>query len=139
MVESPNLTYNDLVSAATDQKCTMKAVAEAEEKKRKRIMPGSTGSGGFGSAQGSCVNLSSSSIGAINRSTNSGSFNHICSSSSTVLLLHCRTKLQSGHHSRLPQTAFRAPTMERWGILLTNAAIPNKEIHHNVVNQQRGL
>jgi hypothetical protein len=42
---SPNLCYNDLVSAAIDQERLMKAVAEADEKKRKMMMPGSTDSG----------------------------------------------------------------------------------------------
>jgi hypothetical protein len=42
MVQSPNLSYNDLASAAIDHKRTMKAVVEAKEKKRKRIMPRSS-------------------------------------------------------------------------------------------------
>jgi hypothetical protein len=36
LVQSPNLSYNELESAATDQERTMKVVAEAEEKKRNR-------------------------------------------------------------------------------------------------------
>jgi hypothetical protein len=39
------LSYNELESAAIDQKRMMKVVAEVNEKKRKRMMPGSTGSG----------------------------------------------------------------------------------------------
>jgi hypothetical protein len=50
LVQSPNLSCNELVSAAIDQESTMKAIAEAEEKKRKRIMLGSSGTGGFGNA-----------------------------------------------------------------------------------------
>jgi hypothetical protein len=50
LVQSPNLSYNDLASAAIDQERTMKAVAEAEEKKRKRTMPGSSDIGGSGGA-----------------------------------------------------------------------------------------
>jgi hypothetical protein len=46
LVQSPNLSYNDLGSAAIDQDRMMKAVAEAKEKKRKRMMPGSSVSGG---------------------------------------------------------------------------------------------
>jgi hypothetical protein len=38
-----SLSYNELVSATIDQERLMKAVAEADEKKR--IKPGSTGSG----------------------------------------------------------------------------------------------
>jgi hypothetical protein len=36
------LPYNELASAAIDQERMMKAVAEADEEKRKRMMPGST-------------------------------------------------------------------------------------------------
>jgi hypothetical protein len=46
----PNLSYNELVSAAIDQERTMKAVAEAEENKRKRMIPGSSASGGSSGA-----------------------------------------------------------------------------------------
>jgi hypothetical protein len=42
---SPNLSNNELASAAIDQERLMKAVAEADEKKRKKMMPGSAGSG----------------------------------------------------------------------------------------------
>jgi hypothetical protein len=42
LVQSPNLSYNELASATVDQERTMKAVAEAEEKKRKRMLPGSS-------------------------------------------------------------------------------------------------
>jgi hypothetical protein len=50
LVLTPNLSYNDLVSAAIDQERTMKAVAKAEEKKKKRMMPGSSVSGGSSGA-----------------------------------------------------------------------------------------
>jgi hypothetical protein len=42
---SPNLSYNELLSAAIDPKRLLKAIAEADEKKRKKMMPRSTGSG----------------------------------------------------------------------------------------------
>jgi hypothetical protein len=45
LVHLSNLSYNELASVATDQEKMMKAVAEADEKKRKKMMPGSTGSG----------------------------------------------------------------------------------------------
>jgi hypothetical protein len=45
LVHLSSLSYNELPSAAIDQERMMNAVAEADEKKRKRIMPGSTGSG----------------------------------------------------------------------------------------------
>jgi hypothetical protein len=39
------LSYNELASAAIDQERMMKAIAEADDKKRKRMMPRSTDSG----------------------------------------------------------------------------------------------
>jgi hypothetical protein len=44
-VHLSSLLYNKLASAAIDQERMMKAVAEADEKKRKRMMPDSAGSG----------------------------------------------------------------------------------------------
>jgi hypothetical protein len=45
LVHLSSLSYNELASAAIDQERMMKAIAEAVEKKRKRLMPGSAGSG----------------------------------------------------------------------------------------------
>jgi hypothetical protein len=45
-----NLSYNELASATIDKEESMKACAEAEEKKRKRIMPGSSRNGGSSGA-----------------------------------------------------------------------------------------
>jgi hypothetical protein len=45
LVHLSSLSYNELVSAAFDQERMMKAIAEADEKKRKRMMPRSAGSG----------------------------------------------------------------------------------------------
>jgi hypothetical protein len=42
------MSYNDFASAAINQERTMKAVAEAEENKRKRIMLAFSRSGGSG-------------------------------------------------------------------------------------------
>jgi hypothetical protein len=50
MIQSPNLSYNDLASVTIDQEGMMKAYAETKEKKRKRIMPGSFRSGGSSGA-----------------------------------------------------------------------------------------
>jgi hypothetical protein len=44
--QSPNLTYNVLAGATIDQERLMKAIAEVSEKKRKRMMPGCSSSGG---------------------------------------------------------------------------------------------
>jgi hypothetical protein len=46
----PHLTYNELASTVIDSEGSMKACAETEEKKRKRIMPGSSRSGGYSGA-----------------------------------------------------------------------------------------
>jgi hypothetical protein len=43
---SPNLSYNELVSDAIDQERLMKVIAEADLKKRKRMMHASSASGG---------------------------------------------------------------------------------------------
>jgi hypothetical protein len=40
------MSYNDMASAAIDQQRTMNVVAKVKEKKRKRIMPESSRSGG---------------------------------------------------------------------------------------------
>jgi hypothetical protein len=45
LVHLSSLSYNELASAAINQERMMKAVAEVDEKKRKRMMPGSAGSG----------------------------------------------------------------------------------------------
>jgi hypothetical protein len=47
---SPNLSYNELVSAAIDQERLMKVVAEVDEKKRKIMMSASSASGGSSGA-----------------------------------------------------------------------------------------
>jgi hypothetical protein len=43
---SPNLSYNELASAAIDQERLIKAIAKADEKKRKMMMSVSSASGG---------------------------------------------------------------------------------------------
>jgi hypothetical protein len=50
LAQFSNLSYNELVSAAIDQEKVMNAVAEADENKRKRMMPGCPGSGGSSGA-----------------------------------------------------------------------------------------
>jgi hypothetical protein len=45
LVHLSSLSYNELASAAIDQEWMMKAVVEADEKKWKKMMPGSVGSG----------------------------------------------------------------------------------------------
>jgi hypothetical protein len=46
----PNVSYNEFVSAAIDQERLMKAIAEAVEMKRKRMMHASSPSGGSSGA-----------------------------------------------------------------------------------------
>jgi hypothetical protein len=45
LIQFASLSYNELVTTAIDQERVMKAVAEVDEKKRKKMMPGSAGSG----------------------------------------------------------------------------------------------
>jgi hypothetical protein len=44
LVHLSSLSYNELASAAIDQERMMKAIADVDEKKRKWMMSGSTGS-----------------------------------------------------------------------------------------------
>jgi hypothetical protein len=48
--QQSNLSYNDLVSAAIDQERLTMAVVVADEKKRNKMMPASTGSGSLSGA-----------------------------------------------------------------------------------------
>jgi hypothetical protein len=50
VVHLSSLSYNELASAAIDQEGMMKAVAEDDENKRKKTMPGSIGSGSYSGA-----------------------------------------------------------------------------------------
>jgi hypothetical protein len=50
LIHLSSLSYNELASAAIDQERMMKAVAEADEKKKKRLMPGSASSGSYSGA-----------------------------------------------------------------------------------------
>jgi hypothetical protein len=45
LVHLSSLSYNELESVAIDQERMTKAIAEADEKRRKKMMPGSAGSG----------------------------------------------------------------------------------------------
>jgi hypothetical protein len=45
LMQFTSLSYNELASAAIDQERMMKVIAEADEKKRKRMMSGSVGNG----------------------------------------------------------------------------------------------
>jgi hypothetical protein len=45
LIHFTSLLYNELASAAIDQERVMKEVAKVDEKKRKKMMPGSAGSG----------------------------------------------------------------------------------------------
>jgi hypothetical protein len=45
LIEFAGLSYNELASVAIDQERMMKVVAEVDEKKRKKMMPGSADSG----------------------------------------------------------------------------------------------
>jgi hypothetical protein len=49
-----SLSYNELVSATIHQERLMKVIAEADKKKRKRMLPGSSVSGGSSGAPPKC-------------------------------------------------------------------------------------
>jgi hypothetical protein len=118
----------------------MKAVAEADEKKRKRMIPRSTGSGSSSGAPPkyrmvytppgvSCVDHSSSRIWAI--IDNSSNNNHSSNSSSTPLL-HRHSRLPLGRHSSSPLATFYASTAGRWATLLENVTSPSKATRHEL-------
>jgi hypothetical protein len=132
-VHLSNLSYNKLASAATDQERMMKDVAEVDEKKRKKMMPGSAGSDNSSGAPPkyrmvytppgvSCIDHNNSRIGAVALNSNHGNFSDNShnssgnSNSSTVLLPHHYSRLRSGRHSRLPTTATRASSAGSWDI-----------------------
>jgi hypothetical protein len=93
----PNLSYNELASAAIDKEGSMNAYTKAEEKKRKKVMSGSSRSGGSSGAPPKYrmvytpptgqLRVLNSNTGAIAHSTNNGSSSH-SSSSTTVLQPH---------------------------------------------------
>jgi hypothetical protein len=106
LIQFISLSYNELASAAIDQERMMKAVAEADEKKRKKIMPASAGSGSSSVAPPkyrmvytppgvSCTDHNSSKTRAVDHNLNRGnsSSNNRNSSGLTVLLPHCCSRL----------------------------------------------
>jgi hypothetical protein len=118
----------------------MKAVPEADEKKRKRMMPTSSVSGDSHGAPPkyrmvhtlagvSCTDHNHSRTGAITHNSNHGNSNRHNSSSSTVLLPHHCSRLPSDHHSSFPPVSFPGTTMGRWGTLFKSAASPSKVTH----------
>jgi hypothetical protein len=124
----------------------MKAVAEVDEKKRKKMMPGSAGSGSSSGAppkchmvytppRVSCAGHNSSKIGAIAHHSKCGNFssnNHSSNNSSTVLLLHRHSRMTPGLHSNSLPATFHASTVGRW------ACSRMPQAPTLVVNQQRG-
>jgi hypothetical protein len=126
----------------------IKAVAEVDEKKRKKMMLGSAGSGSSSGAPlkyrmvytppgVSCVDHNSNRIGAIAHNSNRSNFSsNNCNSSninsSTVLLPHRHSRLPPGHHNNSPPATFHASTTGRWATLLENAASPSKATHRKL-------
>jgi hypothetical protein len=124
------LTYNDSASAAIDQERLMKAVAEADGKKRKGMMPASTGSGN--SSDSPLSTAWSIPHGGVSCTDHNSSSNHSSSNSSTVLLLHHCSRLPSGHRSSLSPATLYDSTVGRWGTLRMNAASPSKATRHKI-------
>jgi hypothetical protein len=142
LVHLSSLSYNKLASATIDQERMMKVVAEVDEKKRKRMMPGSTAvvvltvllrstTWCIPHLGVSCVDYNSRRIGAITRNSNRNNSSSN-SSSSTVPLPDHHSRLQSGHHNSFPLAAFHASTIERWATSLENAAYPRKAIRREL-------
>jgi hypothetical protein len=82
----------------------------------------------------SCADHNNSRTGAIAHSSNRGNFssnshNSSNSNSSTVLLPHRHSRLQSGHHNRLSTTAFHASTAESWDTSPLSASCQSEAIH----------
>jgi hypothetical protein len=139
LVHFSSLSYNELASAVIDQERMMKAVAEADEKKRKRMMPESVSSGSSSGAPPkyhmvytspgvSCVDHNSSRIGSIAHNSNRGN----SYSNSTVHLHRHHIRLPPGHHNSFSPTTFHASTTGRWATLLENVVCPSKAIHHEL-------
>jgi hypothetical protein len=82
----------------------------------------------------SCTDRNSNRTGAISHNSildnfSNNSHNSSSSNSSTVLLPHRHSRLQSGHHSRLPTVAFQATIAESWDISPVSASCQRKAIH----------
>jgi hypothetical protein len=126
----------------------MKAVAEVDEKKRKKMIPRSASSGSSAVLLPStswciphlgvsCVGHNSSRIGAIAHNSNHGNFssnshNNSSSNNSTVLLPHCHSRLPPGLHINSQPTTFQASTVGRWATLPENATSPSKATHREL-------
>jgi hypothetical protein len=82
----------------------------------------------------SCVDHNSSRVGAVNHNSNRGNSSNSpnCSNSSTVLLLHCHSRLPLGHHSSFPPATFHASIARRWATLLENAPSPSNATHREL-------
>jgi hypothetical protein len=147
-VHLSSFSYNELVSAAIEQERIMKAVAEADEKKRKRMMPRSAGSDSSSGAPpkyrivytppgGRYADHNSSRIGVIAQNSNcynssSNSHSSSNSSSSTVPLLHRCSRLPSGHHSNFTPITSHASTLRSWATLLENSSCLSKATHREL-------
>jgi hypothetical protein len=125
----------------------MKVVAEADEKKRKRkrMMPGSSVSGGLSDAPPKYHMVYTLPRGQLRRLQqqqnwgnhpqfqlcgNSSSNNRNSNSSNSTMLLLCHhSRLPSGRHSSFPLVTSLVSTTGRWGTLLVNAVGPNKATH----------
>jgi hypothetical protein len=153
------LTYNELASAAIDQERLMKAVVEADEKKRKGILSRSSTSGGSSGAPPKYPMVYTPLGAQLRRPQQQQQYwgnrmqyqqrqfllhnnsNSSSSSSSTVLLLHCHSRLPSGHHSSFLPATSHASTVGRWGIFARECRQPKQSNSPQdlapVVNQQR--
>jgi hypothetical protein len=84
----------------------------------------------------SCVDRKSNRTRVITHNSNHGNSSSNSRNSSTVLLPHRHSRLQSGHQSRIQTVAFQASTMESWDISLVSASCQSKALHQK--GPQRG-
>jgi hypothetical protein len=87
----------------------------------------------------SCVNHNSSRIGPIAHNSNRGnsssnSRGSNINSSSTMPLLHRRSRLPSGDHNSFSPATSQASTAGRWATLLENAVCPSKATRRELLH-----
>jgi hypothetical protein len=95
LVQLSSLSYNKLASAAIDQESMMKAVAEANERKRKRMTSGPFGrDGSSGVPPKYHMVYTPPEVNCANPNSNSSSHNNSSSNSTTVCFPHSCNKWQ---------------------------------------------
>jgi hypothetical protein len=115
LVHLSNLSYNELASAAIDQERMMKAAAEADEKKRKRMMPGFAASGSSsGPAElGPSPTIPTAAIPAATATAAAGAAVQLCPYQNTAAGCHQATTAVSHQHLSMLQLWEDGPLCSR--------------------------